>query len=105
MSAPKTFTCAARPSGCSAAARSRSVVDVNGRYGLRALDIIEAYNLDGTLARATENVSIDSARRTDTGVYASVRARCCRRCRSPAACAATTSRRGTTAASSAIVDA
>lgn len=47
-------------------------VDLNGRYGLRALDIIEAYNLDGTLARATENVSIDSARRTDTGVYVMV---------------------------------
>ena len=53
-------------------ARLEVGVDVNGRYGLHALDIIETYNLDGTLARATENVSVDSARRTDTGVYASL---------------------------------
>lgn len=53
-------------------ARLEVGVDVNGRYGLRALDIIEAYNLDGALARITENVSVDSARRTDTGVYASI---------------------------------
>jgi outer membrane receptor protein involved in Fe transport len=53
-------------------ARLEVGLDVNGRYGLHALDIIEAYNLDGTLARATENVSVDSARRTDTGVFASL---------------------------------
>ncbi len=53
-------------------ARLEVGVDVNGRYGLRALDIIEAYTLDGALARITENVSVDSARRSDTGVYASI---------------------------------
>ena len=58
----------------SAAARFEIGVDVNGRYGLHALDIIETYALDGTLARVTENVSVDSARRIDTGVYASVEA-------------------------------
>lgn len=46
-------------------------MDVNGRTGLEALDIVETYNLDGTLAREQVNVSIDSARRTDTGLYAS----------------------------------
>lgn len=49
-------------------------VDINGRYGLQALDIIETYGLDGALARRTENVSVDSARRTDTGLYASLEA-------------------------------
>ena len=53
-------------------ARLEIGVDVNGRYGLRALDISEAYNRDDTLAGRTENVSIDDARRTDTGVYASI---------------------------------
>ena len=49
-------------------------VDVNGRGGLRALDIIEQYNLDGTLQRTTENVSIDAARRVDSAVYTSLEA-------------------------------
>ena len=56
------------------AARLEVGIDVNGRYGLRALDIFESYTLSGALNQATENVSIDSARRTDTGVYASVEA-------------------------------
>ncbi len=33
-----------RSSGCSAAPDSKSGVDVNGRYGLRALDILESYD-------------------------------------------------------------
>jgi iron complex outermembrane receptor protein/hemoglobin/transferrin/lactoferrin receptor protein len=55
-------------------ARIELGVDINGRYGLRALDIFESYALDTTLAQRTENVSVDSARRVDTGVYASVEA-------------------------------
>jgi hemoglobin/transferrin/lactoferrin receptor protein len=55
-------------------ARFELGIDVNGRYGLRALDIIEDYALDGGLARRAENVSVDSARRVDTGVYTSVEA-------------------------------
>ena len=55
-------------------ARWEMGVDVNGRGGLRALDIIEQYNLDGSLLRATENVSIDSARRVDSAVYTSLEA-------------------------------
>ena len=48
-------------------------VDVNGRAGLRALDIFERYTLAGALT-TTENVSIDSARRIDRAVYTSVTA-------------------------------
>ena len=53
-------------------ARFEFGVDVNGRHGLRALDVIETYAMDGSLAAASENVSVDSARRTDSGVYASI---------------------------------
>jgi hemoglobin/transferrin/lactoferrin receptor protein len=56
------------------AARLELGLDVNGRYGLRVLDIGELYALDGSLARTTESVSVDSARRSDTGVYASLEA-------------------------------
>jgi outer membrane receptor protein involved in Fe transport len=50
-------------------ARVEFGVDVNGRYGLEALDIIQAFDLGGDLTRDTTNVSVDSARRIDTGVY------------------------------------
>ena len=42
-------------------------VDVNGRYGLEAFDIIQAYSLAGAITRDTTNVSVDDARRVDTG--------------------------------------
>jgi hemoglobin/transferrin/lactoferrin receptor protein len=45
-------------------------VDVNGRYGLEALDIIQAYNLSGAITTDTTNVSVEDARRIDTGIYA-----------------------------------
>lgn len=45
-------------------------VDVNGRFGLEALDIIMRYDQAGQLATTTTNVSVDNARRVDTGVYA-----------------------------------
>jgi hemoglobin/transferrin/lactoferrin receptor protein len=44
-------------------------VDVNGRYGLEALDIIQAFDLGGSITRDTTNVSVDDARRIDTGVF------------------------------------
>jgi outer membrane receptor protein involved in Fe transport len=62
---------AERPLG---AARLEFGVDVNGRFGLRALDVFEDFSPAGTLADRRENVSIDNARRTDTGVYASLEA-------------------------------
>ncbi len=44
-------------------------LDVNGRFGLEALDIIQAYNLAGNITTDTTNVSIDNARRTDVGAF------------------------------------
>ncbi|MCC6988273.1 MAG: TonB-dependent receptor [Acidobacteria bacterium] len=46
-------------------------LDVNGRAGLRALDIFERYTLAGAVT-TTENVSIDSARRVDRALYTSL---------------------------------
>ena len=47
-------------------------LDVNGRFGLRALDISEAYDLAGSLTAVRENVSIDSAHRRDAGIFAQI---------------------------------
>ena len=44
-------------------------VDVNGRFGLHALDISLADTGTGVLESTRTNVSVDSARRTDVGVY------------------------------------
>lgn len=43
--------------------------DVNGRYGLEALDILQVYDLAGGITRDSTNVSVDDARRVDTGAY------------------------------------
>lgn len=50
-------------------ARIEFGVDVNGRYNLEALDVVQAFDLDGGITRDTSNVSVDDARRIDTGVY------------------------------------
>jgi hemoglobin/transferrin/lactoferrin receptor protein len=50
-------------------ARVEFGVDINGRFGLEAFDIIQAYDLAGNLTRDTVNVSIDTARRIDSGVF------------------------------------
>jgi outer membrane receptor protein involved in Fe transport len=50
-------------------ARLEVGVDVNGRHGLEALDVVQTFDLAGALTADTRNVSIDSARRVDTGVY------------------------------------
>jgi hemoglobin/transferrin/lactoferrin receptor protein len=50
-------------------ARIEFGLDVNGRYDLEALDINQAFDLSGQIARDATNVSIDDARRIDTGVY------------------------------------
>jgi outer membrane receptor protein involved in Fe transport len=55
-----------------AKARVEFGVDVNGRFDLGALDIIQAYDLSDALTRDTTNVSIDDARRSDTGLFGSV---------------------------------
>ena len=47
-------------------------VDINGRYGLNAIDDVITYDLAGNVAGTRPNVSVDSARRVDNGVYASI---------------------------------
>jgi len=47
-------------------------LDVNGRAGLHAIDDLITYNLAGAVASTRPTVSIESARRTDTGAYASI---------------------------------
>lgn len=51
-------------------ARLEIGLDVNGRVGLQALDIIQAYSLSGDLTTDTTNVSIEDAHRTDVGAFA-----------------------------------
>ena len=53
-------------------ARLELGLDVNGRYGLEAIDDLIAYDLDGAIASTRPSVSIDRARRADTGVYANL---------------------------------
>jgi outer membrane receptor protein involved in Fe transport len=44
-------------------------VDLNGRTGLEAHDITIQYASDGSVASVVDNLSTDSARRVDTGLY------------------------------------
>jgi outer membrane receptor protein involved in Fe transport len=46
-------------------------VDVNGRFGLHAIDQNVFYDSAGTLIRTDTNVSIDGAHRTDAALFAS----------------------------------
>ncbi len=50
-------------------ARVEFGVDLNGRFGLRAVDSVIAYTPAGDLAQQSDNLSVDTARRTDTGVF------------------------------------
>ena len=47
-------------------------LDVNGRFDLNALDDLITYNLAGEVVGTRPNVSVDSARRTDSGAYVSI---------------------------------
>ena len=49
-------------------------IDINGRFGLTALDDLIEYDGAGAVATTRPNVSIDRARRVDNGVYASIEA-------------------------------
>jgi len=62
-------------------ARLEVGVDVNGRYNLEALDVNQAFALSGEMTRDTTNVSVEDARRVDTGVYAQAEAALGRRAR------------------------
>ena len=53
-------------------ARLELGVDVNGRFGLHAVDDLIAHDLAGDVVSTRPNVSVDSASRTDTGVFASI---------------------------------
>lgn len=50
-------------------ARVELGLDVNGRVNLEALDVIQAFNLAGATTRDTTSVSVEDARRIDTGAY------------------------------------
>ena len=50
--------------------RTEFGIDVNGRFGLQALDIVELYSRSGDLLASSTNVSVDRARRTNAGVFA-----------------------------------
>jgi hemoglobin/transferrin/lactoferrin receptor protein len=43
--------------------------EVDGRFGLHAIDSTVSYDLDGRLDDTIDNVSVDSAHRTDAGAY------------------------------------
>ena len=53
-------------------ARLEFGLDVHGRFGLEALDIIRAWDLSDQITRDTTNVSVDDAHRTDTGLFGSI---------------------------------
>lgn len=55
-------------------ARLEFGADVNGRFGLEAIDSIVEYDTAGEIATETNNLSVDSAHRTDTGVYLQIEA-------------------------------
>ncbi len=52
-------------------ARLEMGVDLNGRFDLHAVDSIIRYDLAGNLASQVDNVSVERARRSDSGLYAS----------------------------------
>ena len=53
-------------------ARLELGVDVNGRFGLEAIDTIERYDLAGDITDRRDNLSVDNARRVDAGVFAQI---------------------------------
>ena len=55
-------------------ARVEFGVDINGRFALNAIDDLIQFDLAGDIASARPNVSIDTARRVDNGIYASIEA-------------------------------
>jgi outer membrane receptor protein involved in Fe transport len=63
-----------RGSGVRLVGRSRIEfgLDVNGRFGLNAVDDLLTYNLSGDLVSDRPNLSVDTASRTNTGAFASI---------------------------------
>jgi len=52
--------------------RIEAGVDVNGRFGLHAIDDLITFDLAGQVIGTRPNVSVDTASRTDVGVYGSI---------------------------------
>ena len=50
-------------------ARLEFGLDLNGRFGLEAVDSVLRYDLTGALQDETNNLSVETARRTNTGGY------------------------------------
>jgi outer membrane receptor protein involved in Fe transport len=50
-------------------ARLELGLDLNGRFGLEAIDDLITYDLDGNIESTRPNTSIENAYRTDTGLY------------------------------------
>ena len=50
-------------------ARAEFGIDVNGRYGLEAHDIVLRYDTAGSLVSESDNLSVDAAHRVDAGAY------------------------------------
>ena len=71
-SRPRTTACARSARSCSAARALEMGVDLNGRFGLEAMDDLITYDLSGEVVSTRPNVSIDNAYRNDTGLYASL---------------------------------
>ena len=55
-------------------ARFEFGLDLNGRVGVHATDTVRAYDLAGNLTTDAVTVSIDNARRVNTGAYAAIEA-------------------------------
>lgn len=53
-------------------ARVELGADVNGRFGLHAVDGLITYDLAGAVVSTRPNLSVDTARRADSGVFASI---------------------------------
>jgi outer membrane receptor protein involved in Fe transport len=47
-------------------------VDANGRFNVHAVDTVTNYTVAGDISSEVENISIEEARRNDTGAYATV---------------------------------
>lgn len=59
-------------------ARLELGLDVNGRFGLEALEVRQAFEADGSVLRHDIVVSVEDARRTDAGLFAAVEGRLAR---------------------------
>jgi hemoglobin/transferrin/lactoferrin receptor protein len=65
----KDFSFRATAERATGIARLEFGTDINGRVGLEAHDILIQYDLAGNVVSTADNLSIESARRTDTGFF------------------------------------